>query len=144
MPEAVLNAGLVKALEDFCQKMDSDEISINFSVVGTIVRLDQPHELSLYRMVQELVQNAIKHANASNILVQLYYKEGSLGVTVEDNGSGLKKTEPGNPHGGLKNMKERIKLMNGTMEITSYPDEGLTVDLDIPYNIVQNPTPLCL
>jgi signal transduction histidine kinase len=144
MPEAVLNAGLVNALDDFCQKMDSEEISINFSVVGTIVRLDQPHELSLYRMVQELVQNAIKYADASNILVQLYYKEESLGIIVEDNGSGLKKTEPGNANGGLRNMKERIKLMNGTMEITSSTDEGLTIDLDIPYNTVQNAKPLCL
>jgi signal transduction histidine kinase len=144
MPEAVLNAGLVNALDDFCQKMDSEEISINFSVVGTIVRFDQPHELSLYRMVQELVQNAIKYADASNVLVQLYYKEGSLGITVEDNGSGLKKTAPGNVNGGLRNMKERIKLMNGTMEITSSTDEGLTIDLDIPYNTVQNPKPLCL
>lgn len=144
MPEAVLNAGLVNALDDFCQKMDSEEISINFSVVGTVVRLEQIHELSLYRMVQELVQNAIKYAGASNILVQLYYKEESLNITVEDNGIGLKNTDSGKMYGGLKNMKERIKLMNGTMEITSSPQEGLTVDLDIPFNTVQNAKPLCL
>jgi signal transduction histidine kinase len=136
MPEAVLNAGLVKAVDDFCQKMGSEETSVNFSVVGSVVRLDQTRELALYRMVQELVQNAIKYAQASNILVQLYYKAEALAVTVEDNGDGLQNAEM-NMNGGLKNMSERVKLMDGTMEITSSPDEGLTIDLDIPLNTVK-------
>jgi signal transduction histidine kinase len=87
-------------------------------------------------MVQELVQNAIKYAQASNILVQLYYKAEALAVTVEDNGDGLQNAEM-NMNGGLKNMSERVKLMDGTMEITSSPDEGLTIDLDIPLNTVK-------
>jgi len=144
MPETVLNAGLVKALDDFCQKMDSDEMSVNFMVVGAEVRLDQTHELTLYRMVQELVQNAVKYADASNVLVQLCFSEESLTITVEDNGGGLEENSTVNENGGLKNMRERLKLLHGTMEITSSPKEGLTIDLEIPYNKVEQTKSLCL
>ena len=143
MPETVLNAGMVNALDDFCQKMDSNEMSVNFMVVGTVVRLDQTHELTLYRMVQELVQNAVKYAGASKVLVQLCFSEESLSITVEDNGGGLGEKSTVKVNGGLKNMRERLKLLHGTMEITSSPEEGLTIDLEVPYSKVQQTNLLC-
>ena len=143
MPETVLNAGMVNALDDFCQKMDSNEMSVNFMVVGTVVRLDQTHELTLYRMVQELVQNAVKYAGANKVLVQLCFSDESLSITVEDNGRGLGEKSTVKVNGGLKNMRERLKLLHGTMEITSSPEEGLTIELEVPYSKVQQTNLLC-
>jgi two-component system NarL family sensor kinase len=129
MPEVLLDGGLSEALEHYCKKMDKgEEHNIIFDLYGELPQLDPDFELSAYRIVQELIQNAIKHAAASQIIVQLNYREGLLGITVEDNGKGIGPDILARQKGmGLRNLATRVKAFHGQMQMDSQPGNGTTV-----------------
>lgn len=84
-------------------------------------------------MIQELVQNALKYAEASQILVQLSCRDGSINITVEDDGKGfpVASLEQAAVHGtGLPNLKQRAEILHGHMDIKSAPGSGTTVYLE--------------
>jgi len=87
-------------------------------------------ELSLYRMVQELLQNIVKHSGASRAIVQLSYNENLLQITVEDNGQGFKSQQQESKGIGLKNIYARMTTLNGQVEIESRTT-GTTVYLEL-------------
>lgn len=129
MPDMLREEGLVETLYLFCanvQKMIPTKIL--FQTVGNIPRFDTAFELTLYRIVQELIQNSIKHADATEVILQLSYQSPILSVTVEDNGKGMDKTRQ--PAGmGLKSVASRIANFYGNMEIDSSPNVGTSVHL---------------
>jgi len=87
----------------------------------------------VYRVVQELLTNAIKHANATKIILQCSELDNWLFVTVEDNGKGMEQKEEKSKKGlGLVNIQNRISLLNGNIETISQPGEGTTVNIQIP------------
>lgn len=72
MPEALLKFGIAEAIEDLCGSInETDKVKMKFTLLGTLAPIDKSCEVTLYRMVQELSNNAIKHALASNIFIQL-------------------------------------------------------------------------
>ena len=95
-------------------------------------------KLSLFRMIQEACNNAIKHSEATTIDITLKYKEDSISVSVEDNGNGfniesLKDCDSSDYHGyGLTIMKERVNYLSGTMKIESKIDKGTIVSINVP------------
>jgi two-component system NarL family sensor kinase len=118
MPEILLQEGLVKAVDLFCYRIQqAGTIDINFEPVGEIPQLDKSFSLPVYRIIQELVNNIIKHANATQALVQINYHDHHLSITIEDNGRGID-TQHTNGM-GLKTISERIHSLDGSMYINS-------------------------
>lgn len=132
MPGILLQAGMAEAIHIYCNKMNKGASpAIRFHTSGAIPRMNPDFELAVYRITQELIQNAVKHAQADSLLVQLDYQDGLLGLTVEDDGSGFDYRQPGNGDGiGLQNLQARVKTMNGTLTVTSAPGTGTSVYLE--------------
>lgn len=136
MPGVVVRAGLLAAVEDFCRKMDrGTDAKIHFLSCGHLPPADPAVELSLYRMIQELVQNAVKHAAASTILVQINCTEELLGITVEDDGQGI---APHSAGAGMENIRDRIRLLDGICELYTSEDSGTTVYMEIPITALKS------
>jgi len=120
---------LSEALEYFCHNLQKGmDMNIQLQLFGIQPRLQPWYELSLYRIVQELVQNVLKHAAAKNVIVQLSFENRLLAVTVEDDGVGMADTTKAGF--GLKTIRSRMPHMKGTMEMESKPLVGTTVHLE--------------
>src|SRR5690606_17496656 len=98
----------------------------------TTPQLLPEYELMIYRIVQELVQNALKYAEATRIIVQLDHTDGLFTVTVEDNGKGFDtNTITPIPGSGLHSIRSRINAIGGTIEITSSSGKGTTIYIEM-------------
>lgn len=135
MPETVLQGGLIAALNTFCKKMEgASGTKIYVEAYGTFARMDRKIELSLYRIVQELVQNALKHAAGNYILVQVDATDDLLFITVEDNGIGFATAGADNNEGmGLKSIYTRVKALHGKIDFISKPGTGVTVNMEFNF-----------
>ena len=137
MPDTVLQNGLVAALHTYCNKMSAvSSIPVDFQYIGLVNPMDPDVALTLYRIVQELIQNAQKHAKASHILVQLNGQDHLLSITVEDNGIGYNRQDvAGSGAGmGLKSIDTRVKSLNGQIEIESTKGVGTTIYMEFTLN----------
>lgn len=126
--------GLLQALEDLCLTIQkSGMIEVEWNTHELEERL-QPHlEIHLYRAAQELVNNVLKHAQASRLSVQFIGHEEGVNLVIEDNGRGFSPEEETAQKGiGLKNLKDRIDNLNGEMLFDSTPGRGTTVVIDVP------------
>lgn len=132
MPDMLLEGGLPDAVFYFCKSVqDTSNIQISFQHYGDMPRLQEEFELSIYRIIQELIQNIIKHAKASKALVQINYLNDVLCITVEDNGIGFGEKQPGQTEGmGLRSIRTRIRALNGMMDIKTSADRGTTVYME--------------
>lgn len=133
MPDLLLEEGLGTALASLCDKIKKQtELEVDFLEYGDIPRMDEEIELSLYRMIQELIQNVLKHADgATQLLVQLSCIETLLNITVEDNGAGFAVSNPDSAKGmGLRHIERRVKALNGHIDLQSIPGKGTTVYLE--------------
>lgn len=128
------NNGLKESIEnDLDRIVASQRIKCNFTQSGNVQALDKERELILYRIIQESVANAVRHGNPSAIYVGMNYQPTSLNVTIEDNGKGFDSAVTRQHKGiGIANMEERMKLLNGTVLITSELTKGTKVHLNIP------------
>lgn len=135
MPEALSRFGLKDALADFCAGIGNSDVSIKFRYHGHAKRFDQNMEINIYRIAQELVNNAVKHSGASDILLMIVQDEGRIHMTIEDNGCGFDPHNKNNYNGaGLTNIQSRVDSMNGDLQITSAPGKGteISVEFRIP------------
>ncbi len=131
--ESILNNGLEKALEyEFEHLQRSGLYAISFEVTGKTIFLNGQHELVLFRIVQEAINNIIKHALASKIDILLHFEAHELSLQIKDNGRGFS-TELNHPRGnGISNMKRRAITLNGIIEISSAPGTGTCINIKIP------------
>lgn len=132
MPEALLRLGLQQAVQDFCDGLKNiSPMKISCQLYGDNKRLSAGAEIVIYRVVQELVNNVLKHAQATELLVQVVQSAEQISITVEDNGRGFDtSTLPAGA--GLQNVRSRVAYLNGQLEIKSSPQQGTFVHLDIP------------
>ncbi|WP_126249101.1 tetratricopeptide repeat-containing sensor histidine kinase [Chitinophaga rhizosphaerae] len=130
MPEILMLYGLHEALRRYCANISSHTLKIQYDSWGQATRFDGGFELSVYRIVQELLNNIIKHSGAGNAIVQLNHQDNLLSITVEDDGKGFLKDETGGAGMGLQSLASRAKALNGTMEIEAYPNEGVSIYLE--------------
>lgn len=132
-PDNLCRFGLFAAIEDLCNDMSTPQTTIHFQKLQVEESELKPIEVPLYRMVQELVANCIRHARASEVLVQFSKSSCCLNVVVEDDGEGI--TDPpvdGKMHLGLSNIRSRLAPLNGQMQIDSKAGCGTSVNLEIP------------
>lgn len=132
MPEVLLKLGLVNALQDLCNNVSAGRLTqVSLIVKGMENRLDPSMEIMLYRIVQELLNNIIKHAHASHAIVQFIRSDDRLSVTVEDDGKGFNTEHVcAAKNTGMENIKSRVNYLNGTLTIESEQDLGTTVMMD--------------
>ncbi len=133
----VMSFGLVPALEELCHSVNQSKlIKCKLMAFGMDERLDQSIELGVYRMVQEVFSNILKHAKATRVTVQLNHVEGSLNVTIEDDGTGFNVEEKRKSGGmGLQNLEKRAAQLNGIYTVDSHPGKGTISIIEIPTTI---------
>ncbi|MBY0535659.1 MAG: sensor histidine kinase [Chitinophagaceae bacterium] len=133
MPENLLKFGLNAALNDYCKELNqSGKIAISYQSLGMENSPNNKNSVHVYRIVQELVNNILKHASAKTALVQLSLSGNCLSITVEDDGIGFDPTTLSNSSGiGMSNINNRIELLNGTIDIKSAPNEGSSFHIEI-------------
>ena len=127
MPESLERFGLRPVLEEYC----ANSPKVNFYVYGTERRLSDKEEIHIYRIASELINNALKHAEATQINVQLIYSESSVSLTVQDNGTGFN-TE--NIHEGLATVKSRTELLGADINIYSESKKGTEITIELKNN----------
>jgi signal transduction histidine kinase len=131
MPDILLKYTLPEALHLYCEHIDTDNrLQINLQLYGPLEELDKFLALSLYRIIQELVQNIIKHSKATITEIQLRQDGEKLMITVEDNGIGFDKAiKTGGL--GLQNVQSRIEALYGYISIESAPGVGTTIYMEL-------------
>lgn len=133
MPELLLKYGLKEALREYASRMSSSELEISAQFVHFNPELDVERQILVYRIIQELVTNAVKHAEASQILIQLTDREGKIQVTVEDNGKGFDKEKLNSINSaGMHNIESRLQFLKGDIVIDSQAGLGTTVEFEFP------------
>jgi two-component system, NarL family, sensor kinase len=133
MPEALVKFGLKNAVLDYCNAMQlSSKTKIIFEQLGNERQLSNTADLYIYRIIQELINNAIKHAAPNQILVQLTKTNDKILLTVEDDGKGFDKQILPLAKGiGMKNLQQRVDYFKGKIDITSQPTEGTSVNIEL-------------
>jgi signal transduction histidine kinase len=134
MPRTLLSKGLVAAIRQFISFISNEHgMRIEFNH-DEEVKLSEDKSIQLYRMVQELVQNAIRHSGASLLTIDLRQAEGKLTLKVKDNGKGFNKEEELKRAGGfgLHNLYNRTELMKGDMYVDTAKGKGTSYSFEIP------------
>ncbi|MBB2949848.1 sensor histidine kinase [Sphingobacterium sp. JUb56] len=129
MPETLKNLGLETALSELCESMSYKKLRIQFEAFDLSENIPFETQLALYRITQESISNVIKYAQANNVIVQISQNDDLLNLTIEDDGVGFDKNQITKGL-GLKNIENRVQLINGTVDITSAKGEGTTINVE--------------
>jgi len=129
IPENLMKYGLEDALKDYCQSINTNDIQISFYCNDLSGITDKNIQLILYHIMLELVNNAVRHAEATTILLQCTLEDDLLLIDVEDNGKGFDiSTTKRNM--GLNNIEMRVKYLEGKLNIDSRPGKGTTITIE--------------
>jgi two-component system NarL family sensor kinase len=131
MPNALIKSGLASAIKEFLNKIDQDVIKVSLETVGLNQRLDEQEETVLYRIIQETVNNVIKHADATKLNIVLIKDDEGISATIEDNGKGFEKSSFKEGI-GISNMQSRIEFLKGTLDVDTAIGKGTLVAVFIP------------
>lgn len=135
MPESVFRFGLDSAVRDFCADIDnSGVLKLNYQSFGMVPGLpEQSVSVAVYRIVQELVNNMVKHSEASEGLVQLTKSENILLIDVEDNGKGMDTDMAKRHHGiGWRNIMSRVEYLKGQLNVETGSGKGTSIHIEVP------------
>ncbi len=133
MPESILKFGLDGAIKEFLQSIYSENLNIIYQSYHIEKGLNKQLDISVYRIIQELVNNAIKHSNAAEILVQIRKDDQLLLIDVEDNGKGFGYNPDSKKSGmGLAGITSRVNYWKGSLNIESDKSSGTSVHIEIP------------
>jgi signal transduction histidine kinase/Tfp pilus assembly protein PilF len=132
MPGTLKKFGLETAIKSELEITNQHTgLKTGLSSLGISKKLPDNIEVQIYRVIQETIQNTIKHARASTLNISIFTNNNHLHLMVEDDGIGFidKKNKEGL---GLKNIETRVKLLNGKLNVDSHPQSGTVVNIDIP------------
>lgn len=133
MPNALLKQGLAKAVRNFITQIRSNKLFINLDTEGLDENLPQNTSAMLYRIIQECVNNVIKHSEATSLDISILKNETQITATIEDNGKGFDSSKLNFVEGiGLQNIRDRITFLKGELEIHSQPGKGTLIAIYIP------------
>ncbi|AIM16229.1 histidine kinase [Bacillus sp. X1(2014)] len=139
-PMALDDLGLVPTLKKYLQTIEeyhNYHPQIEFINLGLEKRLPSNYEVALFRLIQESVQNALKHAQACQIKVQLEITESAVRVEIKDNGKGFDLSQKKSNSFGLIGMRERVDLLGGEITFDSKIGKGTTVKIKVPLRMNQ-------
>ncbi len=129
-PPSLQNFDLIEAVNQYCAKVsETSNTKVDFLHYGDITAMSTEHETALYRMIQELLNNVIKHAQATETLVQINTHQDEMNITVEDNGQGYD-TSDSFAGLGLKNIRSRVAFLKGELVVDSN-NQGTTVTIHL-------------
>ncbi len=133
-PAVLELAGIVPALRSHCKEFSTDNgVAVTLDAESNFENIPAEVALCLYRVAQEALQNVAKHSGAKEASVRLQHSGESVVLTVADHGRGFDADAPASHAGlGLVSMKERARLLNGSLKISSSPGEGATLEVSIP------------
>ncbi len=131
----IAKQGLLKAINEMAAKISAlNKIQIDVIDHGLENRLENSLELTIFRIIQELITNIIKHANASEVSIHITNHDDSLNIMVEDNGKGFNPSQitKTNKGMGISSIDKRVEYLDGNMTIESEKNQGSTIIIDIP------------
>lgn len=134
MPEVLVESGLNIALKDYCNNINqSGALNLNYHSIGIDdSNIDQTTSIAIYRIVQELINNSIKHAAAKKAIVQVTQSDDLLSLTVEDDGIGFDPVILQRIKGiGWSNIQNRVDLLKGTLDVQSGKGKGTSVHIEL-------------
>jgi two-component system, NarL family, sensor kinase len=134
IPGALLKNGLNSALYDFVSNIkQSNKLNIQLDVSGIEQRLPISVESTIYRMIQEIISNVLKHANATEVSISLVKEATHLELLITDNGKGFNIEDAKQKDGiGLKNIMSRVEYLKGNIDINSSPQHGTSILIEVP------------
>ncbi|MEI9808085.1 MAG: histidine kinase [Bacteroidota bacterium] len=133
MPNALLKNSLASAIRDFIDKMDNKALQVHLYTEGLDERMDSSIETVFYRVIQECVNNVIKHSGATTLDISIIRDNDGISATIEDNGKGFDTGDKQKFDGiGLKNIITRVEYLKGTAEFDSSPGKGTAISLHVP------------
>ncbi|MEA5459748.1 ATP-binding protein [Arcicella sp. LKC2W] len=132
-PNTLSNFGLIRAVQDLVFKQNSTEPIIIFQYFGEPFEIENKKSLMVYRIIQELLANSLKHAQATEILIQVIFSEdNNITLTVEDDGVGFDENQVKTDSNGWTNIRSRVNYLSGTINL--YTDKGTSVTISIPFS----------
>lgn len=132
MPSSLIDFGVVTALSNFAKKItNSSEIEVDFQANVKDIELSKEYSLNIYRIIQELVNNAIKHAQCSQIDISLRKDDHTINILVQDDGIGIDDSSETDGI-GISNICTRVQSLHGDIEIDSSLGNGVTVHVTMP------------
>lgn len=136
-PMALDDLGLVPTLKKYLQTIEEyhKTTTIQFTNIGEDKRLSSKYEVALFRMIQESVQNALKHASASLIQVKLEIKKDQVMAVIKDDGKGFEINEKKPESFGILGIRERVELLEGELSIHSKINTGTLIIIQVPMNL---------
>ncbi len=141
MPEVLLQHGLDEALHRYCNNVsNSNTLAVQYDSWGEIGRYKDSFELSVYRIVQELLNNVLKHSRATQVIVQMSHQNNLLCVTVEDNGIGFTKNKLSSDGMGLQSLHSKVQAINGRLEMETGPGSGVSAYLEFETTALKKET----
>ena len=132
MPEALAKFGLQEALKDYCATVSTPSTQVVFQSFGENATIKNSDEIIVYRIIQELVNNVLKHASASEAVVQLIKGAGWIKINVEDNGKGFNIANlQASTGSGWSNLKSRVDYLKGNIDLKSEVGSGTSVSIEL-------------
>ncbi len=132
MPENLLKFGLDTALGDLCESMSTPATHIRYQSIGMVPGMPVQTQVTIYRIVQEALANAIRHADAREVLLQCSQDGSLFFITIEDDGKGFALSEKEKAGGtGLANIRNRVHYLKGKLDITSVINEGTAINIEL-------------
>lgn len=132
MPQTLLNYGLEAALKELCESVMDRDMEVDFQPINITKDIGLSQQISIYRIVQEILANILKHAGATEILLQCSENQHRFYITVEDNGKGFDVEISNLKNGlGLANIRKRVEYFNGRFDIASTINEGTTINIEL-------------
>lgn len=133
MPAGLIELGLINAVRTLAEKVNESKLlTVQFKYSEDTPRFEQSVEIALYRVVQEVLNNMIKHAQAKKIHIELQYVNNKVNLVMSDDGKGFDTNTINRSKGiGWKNIFSRLSLIDGKIDINSAPGKGTTVNIDV-------------
>ncbi|MDB5203343.1 MAG: hypothetical protein JWQ27_2752 [Ferruginibacter sp.] len=133
MPNALLKASLAGAVKEFLDKIDHKRLQVTLHTEGLDEQTDKNIETVLYRVIQECVNNVLKHADAHHLDISLVKDGNGITATIEDDGKGFDMDRQDRSSGiGLANIQSRLTYLKGELDINSEPGRGTAVVIHVP------------
>lgn len=143
--DIIVKLGFIKAVENEFNNFDNTGLfKIKYEINGDVITLEAKKELAIFRIIQESLNNILKHSEAKNIFVNIEYTDTMLCLFIHDDGigftveEGAKKKDSGGS--GLTNIKERIRMIDGNCEILSAAGKGTSISISVPISNSKNDT----